>query len=73
VSRDRPCEMIADVSLSSFQVALVRAEVPRIRQGRQQDYLRFVQDVLRGLRIVGDKDVRTAIRHSAERYGRPSE
>jgi hypothetical protein len=60
-----------DVKLSSYQLALIRAVLPDIRNSRQADFLRFVCDMSRGLQIITDADVRTAIHESERRYGRP--
>ena len=73
MSRDRPCELIdTDIPLTSFQASLVRAETPTIRGARQADFHKFIADVLRGVRIVTDADVRRAIDAASLRYGRPA-
>lgn len=71
MSRDREPTDTIDLALSAYHAALIRAVLPDVRQSRQADFLKFIGDVLRGVREPSDAQVRSAIKHAAERYGRP--
>lgn len=58
-------------SLTSFQRSLVRAATPAIRHSRQADFHKFIDDMLRPVQVVTDRNVRDAIDAAAARYGRP--
>ena len=69
MSRDRLIDN--DLQLTPLQITAIATATREIRGARQRHFHEFVNDVLRGLREITDRDVHVAIRHGAERYGRP--
>jgi hypothetical protein len=70
MSADREPTDTINVPLSSYQLSLIRAVTPDIREGRQADFHAFIADMCRPLREITDRDVRTAIHEAERRYGR---